>query len=247
VDGTILSLGIFLAATFAAALITGVAGFAFGLVAAAVWLHIISPLQTATLIVAFGLVVQGFSVWKLRHALQWNRLWPFLLGAGFGVPVGVSLIDWAFPDHVRNAVGIVLILYGIYALARPSMKPIKGDVKVADTTVGFLNGILGGLTGLAGILTTIWCGLRGWPKDEQRAIFQPVGVAIFAKSALWLGIKGAITTDTIWLFFIGLPALLAGTWFGLKLYGFLDEGTFRKVVLILLLLSGFALVVPAFA
>ena len=127
------------------------------------------------------------------------------------------------------------------------MKPIKGDVKVADTTVGFLNGILGGLTGLAGILTTIWCGLRGWPKDEQRAVFQPDGVAIFAMSALWLGTKGAITKDTVWMFSIGLPALLAGTWVGLKLYGHLDEAAFRKIVLVLLLLSGFALVVPAVA
>ena len=73
-DGTIANLSIYLAATFAAALVTGIAGFAFGLVATAVWLHILTPLQTATLIIAFGLVVQGISVWKLRHALRWNRL-----------------------------------------------------------------------------------------------------------------------------------------------------------------------------
>jgi uncharacterized membrane protein YfcA len=38
--------------------------------------------------------------------------------------------------------------------------------------------------------------------------------------------------------------LLAGTWVGMKLYGRLDEAGFRKVVLILLLLSGIFLVVP---
>jgi uncharacterized protein len=83
-DESILNIVIFLAATFAAALVTGLAGFAFGLVAAAVWLHILTPLQTATLIIAFGLVVQGVSVWKLRDALQWSRLWPFLVGAALG-------------------------------------------------------------------------------------------------------------------------------------------------------------------
>ena len=61
---------LFVAATFAAALVAGVAGFAFGLVAAAVWLHVLTPLQTTTLIVAFGLIVQGYSVWKLRRALK---------------------------------------------------------------------------------------------------------------------------------------------------------------------------------
>jgi hypothetical protein len=41
-----LNLILFAAGTFAAALVTGVAGFAFGIVAAAVWLHFLSPAQT---------------------------------------------------------------------------------------------------------------------------------------------------------------------------------------------------------
>jgi uncharacterized membrane protein YfcA len=179
--------------------------------------------------------------------LRWRRLWPFLLGAAFGVPLGVAILDWTRPDHVRVTVGAVLVLYSGYSLARPAMKPVKRGGAATDAGVGFLNGILGGLTGLAGILTTVWCGVRGWPKDEQRAVFQPIGVAIFAMSALWLGVSGAISTDTAWFFVFGLPALLAGTWAGLKLYGHLDEASFRQVVLLLLLVSGIALVVPALA
>jgi uncharacterized membrane protein YfcA len=246
-DATVINLAIYLITTFAAALVTGVAGFAFGLVAAGIWLHILTPIQTATLIIAFGLVVQGISVWKLRRALRWRRLWPFLFGAAFGVPLGVAILDWTRPDHVRATVGAVLVLYSVYGLARPVMQPVKRGGATADAGIGFLNGILGGLTGLAGILTTIWCGIRGWPKDEQRAVFQPIGVAIFAMSGLWLGISGAISMDTAWFFVIGLPALLAGTWVGLKLYGLLDEAGFRKIVLLLLLVSGIALVAPASA
>ena len=82
----------------------------------------------------------------------------------------------ARPDYVRVTVGVVLVLYSAYSLARPAMKPVKRGGAAADAGVAFLNGILGGLTGLAGILTTIWCGIRGWPKDEQRAVFQPIGV-----------------------------------------------------------------------
>jgi uncharacterized protein len=231
----------FLAATFAAALVAGLAGFAFGLVAAAIWLHILTPLQTATLIVVFGLLVQGYSVWKLRAALNWSRLWPFLLGAAIGVPIGVSILEWTNPTYLRKAIGAVLALYSIYGLARPTMKPIARGEAAADATVGFLNGVLGAMTGFAGILVTIWCGLRGWSKDEQRAIFQPVGVAIFAMSAVWLGGSGSISPDTVGLFLIGLPVLLAGTWVGLKLYGQLNEAGFRKIVLLLLFVSGVAL------
>jgi uncharacterized membrane protein YfcA len=240
-DGFPLELPIFLLATFAGALVAGLSGFAFGLVAASIWLIILSPLQSATLIVAFGLIVQGYSVWKLRHALDWKKLWPFIAGAAVGVPIGVSVLTWANPATIRAGVGGFLVLYSLYAFFRPGLKPITGGGAAADASIGFLNGVLGGITGLAGILVTIWSGLRGWPKDQQRTVFQPVAVAIFLMSALWLGAKGAVTPDTIKLFAIGLPALIAGTWLGMKLYGRLDEASFRKVVLVLLFASGVAL------
>src|SRR5437660_5696181 len=108
--------------------------------------------------------------------------------------------DLANPAHVRMGVGVFLMLYSLYAFFRPTIPPVTAGGAAADAGVGFLNGVLGGITGLAGILVTIWSGLRGWPKDVQRTVFQPVAVAIFLMSALWIGGKGAITTETAKLF-----------------------------------------------
>ena len=135
------------------------------------------------------------------------------------------------------------MLYSLHGFIRPTTPPIKTGGAAADTVIGILNGLLGGATGLAGIIATIWCQMRGWPKDQQRAVFQPIGVATFAMSAAWLGGKGAISGETIWLFLLGLPALLLGTWTGLKLYGRLNEAGFRMVVLALLFISGIALII----
>jgi len=233
---------VFGVASFAASLVAGLAGFAFGLVAAALWLHVLTPVQTTALIVGFGLLVQGFSVWKLRRALDFGRLLPFLLGAALGVPIGAALLRWTSPQLLRAGVGTVLIAFSLYNLARPKLRAFAGG-RTADGGVGFLSGVLGSMTGLGGILPAIWCGLRGWSKDEQRAVFQPVGVAIFAMTALWFGGSGLVTVATLWLFVIGLPAVLAGMWLGLALYGRLDEAGFRKVVLVLLLASGVVLVI----
>jgi uncharacterized membrane protein YfcA len=131
-DGTTLELPLFLLATFAGALVAGLSGFAFGLVAASIWLYILTPLQTATLIIAFGLIVQGYSVWKLRRALDWKRLWPFVLGAAVGVPVGVTILTWANPAHVRSGVGAFLVLYSLYALFRPTFTPVKAGGATID-------------------------------------------------------------------------------------------------------------------
>jgi uncharacterized protein len=235
-------ISLFLLATFAGAVVAGISGFAFGLVVASLWLYILNPLQSATLIVAFGLIIQGYSVWKLRRALDWQKLWPFLAGAALGVPAGVTLLRWSDPRSVRMAVGAFLVAYSAYAFVRPTLKPISAGGKTADAAIGFSNGLLAGVTGLAGILVTIWSGVRGWPKDVQRAVFQPVAVAIFLMSALWLGATGTVTVDTVRLFLIGLPAVILGTWLGFKLFGRIDEGTFRKIVLALLFVSGVFLV-----
>jgi uncharacterized membrane protein YfcA len=234
---------LFLCGTFLAAIVAGLGGFAFGIVAAAVWLYILTPLQTAILIMGLGLVVQGYSVWKLRHALSWRRLMPLLIGTALGVPLGVFMLAHTDPHYLRIGTGAVLVVFSLYGLLRPTIPPIKRAAMAGDLGAGFLNGVVGGATGLAGIVTVIWSQLRGWTKDQQRAVFQPVGVATFALSAAWLGGQGSISQDIIWLFIVALPVLLAGTWLGLKLYGSLDEAQFRKLVLVLLLASGAMLLI----
>jgi uncharacterized membrane protein YfcA len=237
-----LNLAIFLLATFAAAVVAGLAGFAFGLVAAAIWLHVLTPVESASLVIGFGVIVQGMAVWKLRRSLDGRRLLPLVAGAAIGVPAGVALLGAAPPGALRAGIGGLLALYSIYALLRPALRQLGGHRPAADAAVGMLSGALGGLTGLGGILPTLWSGLRGWSKDEQRAVFQPAAVAIFLMSALWLGASGALSAHVARLFALGLPALLAGTWLGLRLYGALDERAFRRLVLGLLLVSGIALI-----
>jgi uncharacterized membrane protein YfcA len=243
-DGfSILDLALFAAGAFAAAFVTGLAGFAFGIVAAAVWLHFLAPAQATALIVAFGLIVQGVSVWKLRRAIKWPRLLPFLIGGVIGVPIGAELLRWTDPATMRIAVGAIMVLFSLYSLFRPSLGSMVRAGAVADGAVGVVNGVIGGATGLAGIAGVIWSSLRGWPPPEQRAVFQPAGVAVFLMTALWLGGTGMIGRDTLMLFLIGLPPLALGTWAGLKLFGKLDDQAFRRIVLVLLLISGASLLV----
>jgi uncharacterized membrane protein YfcA len=237
----ITDLALFTAGTFAAAFVTGLAGFAFGVVAAAVWLHFLGPAQVAPLIVAFALIVQGVSVWKLRRAVKLGRILPFVVGSAIGVPLGAELLRWAPAANMRMAVGGLLVAFSLYNWFRPDWVAASRAGAVADGAVGVVNGVIGGATGLAGIAAVVWCNLRGWPPADQRAVFQPVGVATFVMIALWLGGTGMIGAETPGLFFLGLPALALGTWAGLKSFGRLNEAGFRRIVLGLLLLSGASL------
>lgn len=240
-DGMVL--GLFLLAAFVGGLASGLAGFAMGFVVSGVWLHIITPVQTATLIVGYGLATQGYGVWKLRHALDWRKVTPFLIGGAVGVPIGTMLLTSIDPAYLRNGVGLLLVLYSTYSLARPTFRPVHAGVP-ADLGIGVLNGLVGGLTGLPGLIVTIWCQFRAWPKDVQRTVFQPVMLGAIVMNAISLSVAGVVTAETVKLYLLGLPVLLAGLWTGFKLYGKLDDVAFRKVILLLLLVAGLALVVP---
>jgi uncharacterized membrane protein YfcA len=248
-DGVVL--GLFLLAAFVGGVASGLAGFAMGFVVSGIWLHILTPIQTTTLIVGYGLLTQGYGVWKLRHALSWQIIAPFIIGGIIGVPVGTMLLTYINPTYLRSinptylrsGVGLLLVIYGTYGLAQPRLKPVPDNIS-ADAGIGFMNGLLAGLTGLPGFIITIWCQMRGWKKDLQRAVFQPVMLAAILGNVISLGVVGAITADTLQLYLLGLPAMAAGLWVGFKLYGKLDDVGFRKVILVLLLLSGLGLIVP---
>src|SRR5262249_20320981 len=214
-DGVVL--GLFLLAAFLGGFASGLAGFAMGFVVSAIWLHVITPIETTTLIVGYGLWTQGYGVWQLRHSLSWRNVAPFIIAGTIGVAIGTMLLTYIDPAHLRAGVGSLLVVYGVYGLAQPAFKPLQGGVE-ADADIGFLNGLLCGLTGLPGFIITMWCQSRGWTKDVQRAVFQPVMLAAIVATAISLNFTGVVTVEILKLYLLGLPALLAGLWLGFKLY-----------------------------
>jgi len=236
-------LGLFLVAAFVGGFASGLAGFAMGFVVSGIWLHILSPIETTTLIVGYGFLTQGYGVWKLRHVLVWRKLAPFIFGSLIGVPFGTLLLTYLNPVYLRSGVGVLLLIYAIHGLAQPTHKPVAAGA-AADAGIGFANGVLAGLTGLPGFVITIWCQLRGWTKDLQRAVFQPVILAAIMVNAVSLGIAGTITAHILQLYLLGLPVMAAGLWLGFTLYGKLDEAAFRRLILVLLLFAGLALIAP---
>jgi uncharacterized membrane protein YfcA len=241
-DGLVFTL--FALAALAGGFVSGFSGFAMGLVVSGVWLHIITPMQTATLIAGYGLLTQGYGIFKLRHALDLRQAWPLALGTIIGIPIGVSVLAYLNPIYLRFGVGVLLVLYTIYGLMRPVFAPMKIGTGT-DIAIGLSNGLLGGLTGLGGVISTISCQWRGWPKDVQRAVFQPVLFTAFVVISISQAVAGTITKDTLALYALGVPFMVAGLWSGFKLFGKIDDETFRKTVLLLLLLAGLSLIVQA--
>lgn len=232
-----------IAAAFAAALASGLAGFAFALVANGVFLQILPPTTAVPVVLAGSVVAQLFSVFTLREAVSWPRLWPFLLGGIIGIPIGAWALLAIDPIAFRIVVGLFLVGYSVYALLiHPPT--VRGGGRLADGAIGWVGGVMGGLAALSGAVPTIWCQLRGWPKDVQRGVYQPYIVVMQLSALAALSAGGAIDRTTIPVIALTLPAIVLGTFAGLRLYARVNDRQFRLIVLLLLLASGVALLAP---
>jgi uncharacterized protein len=94
---------------------------------------------------------------------------------------------------------------------------------------------------MPGALPTIWCDLRGLPKDQQRGLVQPFIAAMQLLALLLMISRRTIPIEMLEDFVISLPALLAGTVARIAMFGRVNESVFRRVVLGILLVAGLAL------
>lgn len=228
-----------------AAMVSGSSGFAFGLIASAIWLHVLAPAQVVPLVVICSMLVNLALVWHLRRDVKPVVLWPFLAGAAIGVPIGVSALHRLDGHLVRQGVGVIMVLYSVYMFWKPRMPVLRlapAAGQLADGAVGMLGGFMGGATSLNGIFPTLWCGLRGWTKSQQRGVFQPFILIVHAMTLAWLGSVGELNQDTVRGLLLCLPALVVGGWIGVRMFHHVSEEGFRKLILVLFFVSGIGLV-----
>jgi len=96
---------------------------------------------------------------------------------------------------------------------------------------------------MPGALPTIWCDMHGVPKNEQRGLVQPFipAMQIFALLLMLIrhDLSSEVVLDVVW----SIPALLAGSVLGIFAFRRVNEKTFRRIILIILLVSGVLLIV----
>jgi uncharacterized membrane protein YfcA len=235
---------ILLAGCFIAAFASGMAGFAFNLIAAGILFHWLPPQQTAPVLVLGSLLIQLATLGAVWKAMRWQVLRPYILGGLPGIPVGVLVLAWADAGAISAGVGLLLVTYAGWSLIAMALKrslPVLRAGPGADAGIGFASGILGGIGGFPGALPTVWADLKGLRADEARAIFQPFIVVMQAAAAIGLIAGGFFDRDSARMLLISLPALALGAWLGVKAYRRLPARGFRLVLLTLLLLSGLSL------
>ena len=225
----------------AAATVSSTVGFAFSAIAGALILHCVpDAVEAVQIMMSASIGIQAYSVAGLWRSILWSRCVPFILGGLAALPAGTVLLLNLEPRTYAFAIGCALIVYGAYMLLRRPQAIARGERRGVDMLVGALGGITGPLAALPGTWATIWCGMRGWDKVAQRAVYQPyiLVMQIVGLGALFL-LQPQSTPDPAVLAY-ALPGL-AGAVIGLRFFHRLSDVQFQRLVNLALVASGAAL------
>ena len=223
--------------------VQGLTGFAFGMVAMSVWAWVLPPQVTAPLVVFGALLGQTASLFSFRRGFDVSIILTLIVGGVLGVPIGVFLLHNADPAVFKLAMGALLTGYSLISLAAGVLPRIRAGGRAADAGAGFVGGVLGGLGGLAGTVPATWGLLRGWKADVRRATMQAYNIPMHCLTLALYWRTGALATTPVSFYALVAAALFIPGFFGLKLYARVSEAAFTRIVLLLLLASGLALLV----
>jgi uncharacterized membrane protein YfcA len=225
-------------------LASGLTGFGFGLSSLPLWAFVLAPSVSSPLVLVCSLVGQVQTLPAIRHAIDVRRLVPYVAAGVLGVPLGVWLLPKISAEAFRLGFGAMLVgVCGLLLAMRVEKR--RESHRASDAVVGFAGGVLGGITGLSGILPTLWAELHGWGKDERRGIFQGFNFSILLFALATQGVAGLLDARLLPLLLLAVPGTLVGAFVGRRLYDRIDARKFGRAILALLVAAGMGLVVTA--
>jgi hypothetical protein len=231
------------AGIFAGAVVSGLMGFAFSAVAGAILLHVLPPTEAVPLMMACSIITQSVSLYALRRSLQWRGSAGLIAGGVIGLLPSLYLLYHVDAKIVRVGFGAFLVAYAAWMLLRPRTACLQDAAgRLRDAAVGFGGGLIGGLTAMPGAVPTIWCDLRGLPKDQQRGLVQPYIAAMQVLALALMVSRNTLPTQALLNVTLTLPALAAGAILGVVLFRRVSDAWFRTVVLGVLAVAGVLLV-----
>ncbi len=229
----------------AAGFVQGLSGFAFGLIAMAIWAWALDPALAGPLVVFGSLVGQLMASRAVLRGANPMRAAPFVMGGIVGVPIGVALLRYINPLAFKASVGLLLVVWCPIMLMSRNLPHIAWGGRKADIAVGWVGGVMGGLGGLTGPAPILWATLRGWDRGTQRVLFMVFNLCMHSLTMAAYIVSGTVPRAAIPLFAVMVPAMLLPTLAGHRLYHRVSDVAFRRVILGLLTVSGAILIVTS--
>ena len=235
---------IWILATLCAYFVKGLCGFADALVFTTLMSFYTGNISITPVVLMLCLPTNALVVYKERKALDPKIYLPLTAMVLIGCIPGILLLKNADAQAIKVLFGIVTILLGGEMLLREQRKSVKEPPAWMLGGIGLLSGMLCGLFGIGALLSAY----VGCMAKDMRAFKANLCAVFLAENIFrvvaygWMGILDArIFARALPLY----PLMLLALYAGMHSASRLNERTARLVVLVMLIISGAALVIKA--
>ena len=223
----------------AASFVQGLAGFGIGLVALAFLPYLMTPATAVVLMTLLATVFCCLVFIPLRGDFRVEGVDALLVGTLAGMPLGVWILASVPASVLARLIGAVLIV--IVALELAGLNPKRLPGRGWGLLAGVFSGVIGGAVGTPGPPAVVYLTAQGWSSRSIKATLQAflvVNQLIILAGYWWAG----LLTAEVWQLgaYFALPAA-AGLLVGMRLFDRVDHARFRRIVFLVLLGSGIAL------
>lgn len=236
-----------LAAYIIGAFVQSVAGFGAGMIVMPL-LSLAMPVTQATPTqVILGSIIAWSVLLRNRDAWHWQDAIYVIAGALLGVLPGLYLLRYGDVQLLVHSLGIMLILYALFALfIEPRLEqknyraenPERWYHRLGALGAGTLGTTMGVVYATPGPPVIVYAALRRMPKARFRSLVQMFFVVNNILVLATLAWSGFYTLEVGKNILIGLPAVAFGLFLGFNLDRHINEEKFRKVALCLIIILG---------
>ena len=170
-----------------------------------------------------------------------RRFWPLYAAMLPGIVAGTTLLVWIDQRIATRVLGVLTVVYAVFALARPTLGLAKGRARALRVPVGLLNGIFTGLTGSQ--MMPLLPYMLALGLDTNRFV-QANNIAVTLASAFLataLLASGLMTWPILGLSIAAVVPALVGVDLGTRARRLIPASSFRIIVIVLLLVMGLVL------
>ena len=241
---------LFTAAALCAYFIKGLCGFANTLIFSCILSFGVDNINISPVDLFLGFPANTIVAWKNRKDLNWRTWAPLAALVLLGNVPGILLLKKVDARLIKILFGIAVVGIGLEMLAREfgrgepradnSAKP-KGS-KAVLALIGVVSGVLCGLYGVGALLAAYMSRVT----DSSRAFKANICAVFITENVFRLvvyGATGILTLQALRQAVLLVPFMLAGLWLGMKSAGRMNESAVRKIVIVVLIISGASLVV----
>lgn len=224
-------------------IVSGLAGFGFGLVTVPLMLMLYPPATVtaigSSLALASGWIVL-LSTWR---TVQVRTLGALIPGATIGVFIGTILLNRLEPAVIKLIAGGVVLLFALSVLRGWRIDAVHHPL--AAPLAGLASGTLSTSAGMSGPPVVLLFTSRQYDMQQFRGSITAYFYYVNFVGLSLLILRGIVGWEQMDVVFRLLPAAIIGGFVGRRLLQFVSQSQFRKITLVMLLMTGTTGIVTA--